>query len=345
MADVLRYQCLSDEQAAVGEAAEAAFGAGVTEEGWSGLSVPEELGGSGGGAGELAAFVEALGTVVSGSALGWTLGVLGAVLAEAGNAGRSLLAGVAEGEATASLPVPAGGGGWPVLAEGRVSGSFLALGEASGVLALPVLSGGEEALALVRADQEGVAAAAVAGMDASRPWATYHLRNARAEEGTVSRVPGLEGTLRRAAGVYAGLDAAGAARSALERTVAYSRVREQFGRPLGSFQAYKHACATAFIDLKLAQSVSFRAAVTPGAAGLRYALASAVEATAAAVRVCMAAVQLHGGIGFSAETGLDRYLRRARADELIAGRRGSMSALLAAMAPAVGPHDAARDAS
>lgn len=112
-------------------------------------------------------------------------------------------------------------------------------------------------------------------------------------------------------------DAAGAARPALARTVEYAQIREQFGRPIGSFKAYKHRSATAFVDLKLAQSVAFRAANSDSfESASRYALASAIEATASATRVCMYAIQLHSGIAYSWESGLHRYLRRSRADEI-----------------------------
>jgi alkylation response protein AidB-like acyl-CoA dehydrogenase len=332
--DPLRYQCFDDQQAAVAEAAELTFASSTprVDEGWSAISIPEELGGSGGGAAELAAVVEALGATTSDSPLAWTLAVFAAVLLQADHRPDTLLADVAKGLLTASIPISPNADEGLLLVrpstDGRITGSFLALGALRATLALPVLADGTEALALVHPDQDGVAATAVTGMDASRPWTKYDLGEARLSREFLYPLSGLTAKLHRALGIYAALDAVGAARKALERTLSYARVREQFGRPLGSFQAYKHACSTAFIDLKLAQSVSFRAATTPGDEGLRYALASAVDATASATRVCMTAIQLHGGIGFSAESGLDRYLRRSRADELIVGRRHSLRALV-----------------
>jgi hypothetical protein len=116
--------------------------------------------------------------------------------------------------------------------------------------------------------------------------------------------------------VMLGFDAIGSARRAFERTIEYARIREQFGRPIGSFQAYKHRCATAFIELKLAQSHSFRAAgADPALPGAMFAAAS-VSASSASF-ICGEAVQLHGGIGFTWEAGLHSHLRRARADELL----------------------------
>ncbi|HEY6509859.1 MAG TPA: acyl-CoA dehydrogenase family protein, partial [Vicinamibacterales bacterium] len=122
----------------------------------------------------------------------------------------------------------------------------------------------------------------------------------------------------------------GAARRALDRTLAYSVAREQFGRPIGSFQAYKHRCASAFVELKLAQSLAFRAAdeidTDPAQA-----LAAGLYSTSAAVRVCGEAIQLHGGIGFSWEAGLHALLKRARMDQLLAkGGAATARALLAA---------------
>jgi len=122
----------------------------------------------------------------------------------------------------------------------------------------------------------------------------------------------------------AALDAVGAARSALDRTLQYSLERKQFGRAIGSFQAYKHLCASSFIELKLAQSLAFRAAAQIETNPAQ-ALAAGLYSTSGAVSVCGQMIQLHGGIGFTWEAGMHSFLKRARFDE-VAGHGGEAAA-------------------
>src|SRR5690606_29856056 len=99
-------------------------------------------------------------------------------------------------------------------------------------------------------------------------------------------------------------------------TVAYALSRHQFGRPIGSFQAYKHRCASALVELKLAQSLAFRAAAeidrNPGQA-----LSAGLFSASAAVRVCGEAIQLPGSTGYAWEAGQPALLKRARFEETI----------------------------
>ena len=109
-------------------------------------------------------------------------------------------------------------------------------------------------------------------------------------------------------------DSLGLSEAMLSATVAYAKVRHQFGRPIGSFQAVKHACA----DMLVATSVSRRLVDTAVAAVAqnRPDAAAAVSmaksyACGAAVDVVGKAMQLHGGIGYTWESGIHVYLKRA----------------------------------
>ena len=154
--------------------------------------------------------------------------------------------------------------------------------------------------------------------DPSRSLARYRFDSGpTAIVATVSR-DGLFTELMARRGTAVALDAAGTARAAFAKTLAYAAVRTQFGQPIGAFQAYKHRCANVFIELKLAQSIAFdaaRSAVTTRGALLG--LAAGRTATASATFICGEAVQLHGGIGFTWEAGLHAMLKRARMDEII----------------------------
>jgi alkylation response protein AidB-like acyl-CoA dehydrogenase len=116
-------------------------------------------------------------------------------------------------------------------------------------------------------------------------------------------------------------EAVGGSEDAIGRTVEYSLGRRQFGRPIGSFQAYKHRCADAYQLLRLAQAGAFRAAVSlDGSDGDPALIRAAVRrGIPDCTHICGDAVQLHGAIGFSWESGLHSWLKRARSAELIAG--------------------------
>jgi alkylation response protein AidB-like acyl-CoA dehydrogenase len=110
------------------------------------------------------------------------------------------------------------------------------------------------------------------------------------------------------------LEACGAARLALELTVEYVKTREQFGKPIGIYQAISHPLADAYTKVELSRSLALWAAwcVASGDEQAPIAAASAKSfAGEAAVSVCEAAIQAHGGIGFTWEHVLHRLYKRA----------------------------------
>jgi alkylation response protein AidB-like acyl-CoA dehydrogenase len=108
----------------------------------------------------------------------------------------------------------------------------------------------------------------------------------------------------------------------LDATVAYASVRQQFGRPIGSFQAVKHACADMLVQVSLSRELVAAAvedvvAEAPGAA-TSVAMAKA-HAGEMAVRVAGSAMQLHGGVGYTWESGVPLHLKRAALDRSLFG--------------------------
>ncbi|MFI5999029.1 acyl-CoA dehydrogenase family protein [Streptomyces sp. NPDC051366] len=176
-------------------------------------------------------------------------------------------------------------------------------------------------LFLVREDAPGLVRSRQATLDETRPQARIQLRDTPAEllgadtggsadDGVLAA---LAATGRSAAAVLAA-EAVGAAGQALARTVEYVRQREQFGRPVGSFQAVKHRLADLYVHVQAARSAAYYAAWDPQQGGL--ALAQSLEA----LRVTAGeAIQLHGGIGFTWEHDAHLYFKRAAADELLFG--------------------------
>ena len=130
------------------------------------------------------------------------------------------------------------------------------------------------------------------------------------------------GWLADAGAVLTAADSLGVGERLLEMTVGYVKVREQFGRPIGSFQSVKHKVADMLTTLKGARAATYYAAmaldagVADAAAAASVAKAFTGEGVAA---LAGEALQTHGGIGFTWEHDLHLYLRRAKVNEMLYG--------------------------
>ena len=161
----------------------------------------------------------------------------------------------------------------------------------------------------------------MATLDLTRSWARVDLDSTTADgtelpTGTVAAV-------RDALAVHRALDALGAAARLLEATVSYAGQREQFGSPIGSFQAVKHHCADMVVAVEASRAALWAAALALNTATdvgrTRAASAAAAFAKSAAARVAGTALQVHGGIGFTWDHDLHLFLRRIKVDEAVDG--------------------------
>jgi alkylation response protein AidB-like acyl-CoA dehydrogenase len=121
-------------------------------------------------------------------------------------------------------------------------------------------------------------------------------------------------TLQRAA-VGASAEMLGASRRCMEMSVEYAKVRQQFGQPIGAFQAIKHACAEMLLEVENSHAATYYAAWALDAGSPEAALAaSAAKAyvSDASRKVCGSSIQTHGGIGFTWEYDLHLYVKRAK---------------------------------
>ncbi|KLO26766.1 acyl-CoA dehydrogenase [Mycolicibacter heraklionensis] len=277
----------------------------LAELGLFGVAVPEESGGAGGRLEDLCAMVdEAAKALVPGpvatTALA-TLVVTDPALAEALAAGERV-AGVVTDPSAANVSFDAAAGQATGTAD-RVLGATT-----DGLLLLPAGQDGQ-AWILVDARADGVVVEPLAATDFSRPLAKVTLSAAPAvplEAG--SRVENLVVTVLAA-------EAAGVARWALDTAVEYAKVREQFGKPIGSFQAVKHLCAEMLCradQAAVAASDVARAAADPDdqqfAIAAAVAAAICIDAAKANAKDC---IQVLGGIGITWEHDAHLYLRRA----------------------------------
>jgi alkylation response protein AidB-like acyl-CoA dehydrogenase len=282
------------------------FWDGLCALGWPGIHLPEELGGQGYGLPELAVVLEAMGRVVAPGPFLPTVWA-SAVLAAAGGP-PAVVRRMAAGEANGAV----GTGGSLTLSPDRTvagdGGLVLGAGWAA-VLVLPV---GDDAVVLDAGDR-GVTVAVCESLDPTRPLARVTCAGAV----PLAVLPGAAPLALSIGRVLAAAEAAGGAAACTEMAVRYAREREQFGRPIGSFQAVKHHCADMLVDSELAAAVAWDAARAAGRADRGadpVRLVAAIAATCAlpAFRRCAERnVQVHGGIGYTWEHDAHLYLRRA----------------------------------
>jgi alkylation response protein AidB-like acyl-CoA dehydrogenase len=299
----------------------------LAESGWLGLEIPEPLDGAGASFAEVAVVLEELGRAAASTPYLGTVGLSARALAlvEQSAARDDLLCRIATGRTRVALALPADedtripfrleGGGATTLLTGQLD--FVADADgADGLLVLaldpfgtPVVvnidSPGEVLRPLPVLDETRAPAALVADSVPVRADSIWHFS---ADPAASSE------SLRRRAAVAIACDSQGIAELMLERTVAYAKVRRQFGREIGSFQAVKHACADMLVTVTMGRRLLDAAidAVTTNepAADIAVAMAKS-HICAGAVDVAGTAVQLHGGIGYTWESGLHRYLKRA----------------------------------
>ncbi|MFD9824712.1 acyl-CoA dehydrogenase family protein [Streptomyces violascens] len=330
----------------------ALWGRLAAELGLPGLALPEEYGGVGCTTAELALACEETGRALLPSPLLATAVLAAPLIAALGTDAQksALLPLIARGERTATLAVPgtslalalgltganadgdwAGGGRAGGVQARRMpeDGTWRLYGEAAQVLdghsaqllLVAAHTGGfarsRTLLFLVHGDADGLRRTRQTTLDETRSQARIQLRDTTGEllggDDSLDIHAALAVTGLTAAACLAA-EAVGAAAEALERTVAYVKEREQFGRAIGSFQAVKHRLADLYVQVQAARSAAYYAAWDPGAGAL--ALAQGLDALRSAASE---AVQLHGGIGFTWEHEAHLYFKRAAADELLFG--------------------------
>ena len=275
-----------------------------------GVAVPDELGGAGGSVEDLCLMVdEAAAALVPGPVATTALATL--VITD-----EKLLDGLVSGQRTAGVALRA-----DIAVDGAtVTGSakYVLGGVVDGLLVLPT----DDGWVHVDATAAGVTVEPLDATDFSRPLARVELSSAPATRIDLphQRVVDLTATLLAA-------EAAGLSRWCLEEASGYAKVREQFGKPIGSFQAVKHMCAEMLlraqqIAVAAADAASAVADGDPDQLSIAAAVASAIgiEAEKVNARDC---IQVLGGIGITWEHDAHLYMRRAYANAQFLGGRSS----------------------
>jgi alkylation response protein AidB-like acyl-CoA dehydrogenase len=318
------------------------------------LAIPEEYGGAGFSLFETHVVLEELGAALTPSPLLGS-GVLAAqalLLSGSADACTELLPGIAEGTTVASLVWAGDDGEWSTesaavkatQAGGGVAlggrGRFVLDGDAADVLL--VLAEAAAGIGLYRVDMSNVECTSEVGMDQTLRFATVTFDGTPAQTVAQDALPFLP-TLRDIACVAVTALQVGALQRCLDMTVAYSKDRVQFGRPIGSFQALKHRMADMLVDVETARSASWAAAwsaaqSTGQSTGQspdpdlpeRAAMAKA-WCSDALNRVAGEAVQMHGGIAITWEHDVQMYFKRAHALSQLFGQPHQHRRRLAAL--------------
>jgi alkylation response protein AidB-like acyl-CoA dehydrogenase len=308
---------------------DAALWRGLAELGVPGLYVPVEHGGAG---------LELLDLALAAEELGWACtpgpflacGLATAALLASGSrdAGARWLPAIAAGEAIVTCALGEQGDQWDAArfttrARGGALGGeklLVPYGEVADAFLVAAQDDDGPGLWLVERGAPGLDVAPQQGTDMTRRVATVTLAGAPAQKVCGGR--GAADRARDAGLVLIAADAYGGARRCLEMTVRYALTREQFGQPIGAFQAVKHQLADLATELDPSLSLWWYAAHAYDRIrdrAERHAALAKAHLTDVYDRVARMTTELHGGIGFTWEYDLQLWFRRAVFDRAILG--------------------------
>ena len=315
--------------------------AAIAEMGWLGMAIPSEWGGAGFTFLELFVLLEEQGRSLFCAPFLSTVVMAAGVVEEAGDdrQKKEILSAIASGELIAAVAFTEPNGRWE--AEGvttearpRPGGGWTLNGTKSFVLdghvadLLVVAAGTDQgvSLFLVPAGTEGVAPGRLETMDQTRKQAEITLTDVHLASDALLGPEGggwpiLDRMLERAA-VALSAEQVGGAQACLEMAVSYAKVRKQFGRPIGSFQAIKHKCADMLAQVESARSAAYYAGWAVSEDNEERPLMASLAKSYCSESYFFSAaenIQIHGGIGFTWEHNAHLYFKRAKSSELLFG--------------------------
>ena len=308
-----------------------------------GLAIPEEYGGQGFTFIELGIVLEEMGRVLLCAPYFSSVVLAANAIMNVGtdDQKQALLPGIASGDTIATLAFTEPKGLWDAAgitmeAKENVGGEFTLSGEkmfvldgftADTIVVVARLEGttGSDGIMFftVRGDADGLTRSSLQTMDQTRKQAKLEFDNVVASPlgSTQDGFAAFSKTLDQAAVALAN-EMMGGAQKVLEMSVEYAKVRVQFGRPIGSFQAIKHKCADMLLEVESGKSAAYYASWAaaedndelPVVAALSKAYCSEAYFHAAAENI-----QIHGGIGFTWEHPAHLYFKRAKSSEIYLG--------------------------
>ncbi len=319
----------------------------IADLGWQAMAIPEEYGGAGFGFLELAVIVEEMGRSLFGAPFLSSVVLAANALLLAGSEEQKhhYLPAIAAGELVATVAFPDGAGpfgadsatvtathagdGWTL--EGSVA--HVLDGGSAELLLVPASIDGELGLFAVAAGTDGLTTKALDTIDPTRKLAEVTFAGAAADRVGGDAADVLR-TVHRIGSVALALEQVGGASHVLDVTVQYAKDREQFGRPIGSFQAVKHMCADMYVSVESARAAAYYAAWAISEANDEVGTVAPLAKAYCSEAFFQAAgdsIQVFGGIGFTWEHDAHLYFKRAKSGEILLGSPSEHRAILAGL--------------
>lgn len=315
----------------------------MAEMGLQGLAIDAGYGGQGLGMVELALVLDEMGRAAYPGPFFATVVLAAAAIAASGQESQMAryLPDIARGRTKATLALVDDALSWSpsgvTLRADRRGDSFVLSGEkrfvpfahvADLILVVARTSSGDDGTTVfaVPADATGLSQTQNVEMDRTNRTSTVTFNSVEvgpdAVIGEVNQGWAVIGPVLERAAIASAAEMLGAARRCMDMSVEYAKVRQQFGQPIGMFQAIKHACAEMLLEVENAHGATYYAGWAADARSPDASLAaSAAKAYVgdASRKVCGSSIQVHGGIGFTWEYDLHLYFKRAKHFEPLYG--------------------------
>jgi alkylation response protein AidB-like acyl-CoA dehydrogenase len=314
------------------------------ELGWTSIDLPESVGGLALGFTTLGLVIEQHGACIAPGPFLATVSQFLPLVCEAGSPDQleRFAAPAGAGERTGALAIDHGraaehglgdglrarreGGAWILEGERR----FVLDGDVANEIAVAARVDEGDGIGLFVVPQGATKARRVVAVDASRPLVHLRFDGVLVEAERVLGVPGasaraLSRALERAT-VAAALECVGTCDSLLALTVEHAKNRRQFDQPIGAFQAIQHKCADLFVQVEKARATGYFAMMAVAEDDPRRSLAASMAKAAASDcqrLVCKEAIQIHGGMGFTWESDVQLFVKRAKTLEALFGAGGA----------------------
>ena len=297
----------------------------LTEQGYTGIIFPEEFGGVGLGQVELILLMEEAGRALLPGPFFSTVPLAGAVIQAIASPElkKKYLEPICEGKARATVAILEAGANWNLadlkisLTGSRITGEKLFVTDAA--VATFILVVAKDGIYAVDAQASGMTITPMAGMDMTRKIYALKFKDTPAEK--VGTTANLSKALDVATAALVG-EMVGGMQHTLDITVEYAKMRKQFGKPIGMFQAVQHHCADMYLETESSRSAAYYAAWTleenTPYASTAVSIAKAYASDAART-VGNRGIQVHGGMGFTWENDVHLFYRRAKASETAFG--------------------------